>query len=174
MVIEDIRAIDIIQNWPIWIAYCSQTVFMVHIVRAYKVKLQRPSIFTQTILKVKENTTTVNSVLDGEGLFLSDLSMPGGVFLLPEKLTDKYETWSPLQWETSKMLSSRCSSWYLPSSTSLKYRPFRVSWLWQRQSRGQWRLFLGFSDLEAPYGSLACLWKKVTAFLWASSEKTRW
>lgn len=53
---------------------------MVHIVRAYKVKLQRPSSFTQTILKVKENTTTVNSVLDGEGLFLSDLSMPGGGF----------------------------------------------------------------------------------------------
>lgn len=97
-----------------------------------------------------------------------------GLFLLPERLTDKYETWNPLQWETSKMLSSRCSSWYLPSSTSLEYRPFRVSWLWQRQSRGKWRLFLEFSDLEAPYGPLACLWKKVTAFLWASPEKTKW
>lgn len=146
---------------------------MVHIVRAYKVKLQRPSSFTQIILKVRENTTMVNSGLDDEGFFPLDLSMPGS-FLLPERLRDKYETWSPLQWETSKMLSSRCSSWYLPSSTSLEYRPFRVSWLWQRQSRGKWRLFIGSSDLEAPYGSLACLWKKVTAFLWTSPERPKW
>lgn len=38
-----------------------------------KVKLKRPSGFTQTILEAKENMTMLNSVLDGE-----DLSMWGG------------------------------------------------------------------------------------------------
>lgn len=52
---------------------------MVHIVKAYKVKLQRPGSLTQTVLKVKENTAMVNSVLDSEECFPSDLSMPGRV-----------------------------------------------------------------------------------------------